>query len=112
MSASELSFGQEVKLFDFQARLAGDKAGAKCESRLINIPTGCGKTAAVGLAWLGNQVALQPADLAATACLLLADAHAGRADGKEPGQRLKNLGFPGDAPSFRDRSRTMLKLYL
>jgi CRISPR-associated endonuclease/helicase Cas3 len=33
--------------------------GTPCESRLINIPTGLGKTAAVVLAWLWNRVAPQ-----------------------------------------------------
>jgi CRISPR-associated endonuclease/helicase Cas3 len=48
------AFGHEVMPFDYQARLAGDKNGTKCESKLINIPTGCGKTGAVVLAWLWN----------------------------------------------------------
>jgi len=56
------AFGYEVTPFDYQARLAGDKDGTKCESKLINIPTGCGKTGAVVLAWLWNRVALQRAD--------------------------------------------------
>ena len=56
--------------FDYQCRLAcGEPAGrrreewlanpdpAGCRSRLINIPTGLGKTAAVVLAWLWNRVA-------------------------------------------------------
>lgn len=56
--------------YDFQSRLAcgerGDRpeqewleGGAACESRLINIPTGLGKTAAVVLAWLWNRVELK-----------------------------------------------------
>ena len=48
--------GHEQEPFDYQRRLAGGDAG--CESRLINIPTGLGKTAAVMLAWLWNRVAL------------------------------------------------------
>jgi len=32
------------------------QAGTDCKPRLINIPTGCGKTAAVVLAWLWNRV--------------------------------------------------------
>jgi CRISPR-associated endonuclease/helicase Cas3 len=43
--------------YDYQRRLAGDTAGCPCESRLISIPTGLGKTAAVVLAWLWNRVA-------------------------------------------------------
>ena len=39
--------------FDYQRRLAEDP---ECKSRLINIPTGLGKTAAVVLAWLWNRV--------------------------------------------------------
>ena len=53
--------------YDYQIRLAcgpnasSDKpeslqASATCESKLINIPTGLGKTAAVVLAWLWNRV--------------------------------------------------------
>jgi len=53
--------------YDYQRRLAcGEKGtrseeewnrtGAACESRLINIPTGLGKTAAVVLAWMWNRV--------------------------------------------------------
>jgi CRISPR-associated endonuclease/helicase Cas3 len=45
--------------FDYQRRLAEDP---ECNSRLINIPTGCGKTAAVVLAWLWNRAVLQHAD--------------------------------------------------
>ena len=54
--------------YDYQCRLAcGDDAragkaetltkGTPCPSRLIDIPTGLGKTAAVVLAWLWNRVA-------------------------------------------------------
>jgi CRISPR-associated endonuclease/helicase Cas3 len=58
--------------FDYQCRLAcGERKpgetedrwlehGSICESRLINIPTGLGKTAAVVLAWLWNRVAVPP----------------------------------------------------
>src|SRR6266581_7254454 len=45
--------------YDYQCRLAGGDAGCKCESRLINIPTGLGKTAAVVLAWLWNRVQIR-----------------------------------------------------
>jgi len=49
--------------YDYQRRLAcGERNGrleAECNSRLINIPTGLGKTAAVVLAWLWNRVQLQ-----------------------------------------------------
>jgi CRISPR-associated endonuclease/helicase Cas3 len=56
--------------FDYQIRLAcGEqdgkdrdawlRGGADCNSKLISIPTGCGKTAAVVLAWLWNRV-VQP----------------------------------------------------
>jgi len=55
--------------YDYQRRLAcgerGSRAenewlrdGTECASRLISIPTGLGKTAAVTLAWLWNRVAL------------------------------------------------------
>ena len=44
--------------YDYQSRLAQ----ADCESRLISIPTGLGKTAAVVLAWLYNRVHLQRAN--------------------------------------------------
>lgn len=43
--------------YDYQRRLAGNDAGRPCESLLISIPTGLGKTAAVILAWLWNGVA-------------------------------------------------------
>src|SRR6266542_1590206 len=57
------------KPFDYQCRLAcGDRPPGEadadwlsgdtaCESKLINIPTGLGKTATVVLAWLWNRVA-------------------------------------------------------
>ena len=57
--------------YDYQCRLAcGEKQdgesnqawlerGTDCASKLIEIPTGCGKTAAVVMAWLWNRV-LQP----------------------------------------------------
>ena len=41
--------------YDYQRRLAGGSAGRACESQLINVPTGLGKTAAVVLAWLWNR---------------------------------------------------------
>ena len=43
--------------YDYQRRLAVGDAGRPCESQLINVPTGLGKTAAVVLAWLWNRVA-------------------------------------------------------
>jgi CRISPR-associated endonuclease/helicase Cas3 len=48
--------------FDYQRVLAGGDFGKACESHIINIPTGLGKTAAVALAWLWNRVELQRAD--------------------------------------------------
>lgn len=36
--------------------------GVACESRLIDIPTGCGKTEGLGLAWLWNRVFLNKPD--------------------------------------------------
>jgi len=33
--------------YDYQARLAGGDDGVRCESQLISIPTGLGKTEAV-----------------------------------------------------------------
>src|ERR1035441_4122310 len=41
--------------YDYQRRLARGGAGRACESQLINVPTGLGKTAAVVLAWLWNR---------------------------------------------------------
>ncbi|HEY4983634.1 MAG TPA: hypothetical protein VIJ24_01080, partial [Verrucomicrobiae bacterium] len=41
--------------YDYQRRLATGDAGRHCESQLINVPTGLGKTAAVVLAWLWNR---------------------------------------------------------
>lgn len=46
----------ENRPYDYQSRLAGGDAGASCESKLISVPTGLGKTAAVVLAWLWNRV--------------------------------------------------------
>ena len=48
--------GIESGPYKYQARLAGGDDGTACESRLIDIPTGMGKTAAVVLAWLWNRV--------------------------------------------------------
>lgn len=45
--------------YGYQSRLAGGDSGITCNSQLINIPTGLGKTAAVVLAWLWNRVHLQ-----------------------------------------------------
>ena len=42
--------------FDYQRRLAGGNGGGACESKLINVPTGLGKTAAVVIAWLWNRL--------------------------------------------------------
>lgn len=44
--------------YAYQRRLAcGELGQTACESQLINIPTGLGKTAAVVLAWLWNRIA-------------------------------------------------------
>jgi CRISPR-associated endonuclease/helicase Cas3 len=51
------AFGEDITPFDYQRRLAEDP---ECKSRLINIPTGCGKTGAVVLAWLWNRLKSQP----------------------------------------------------
>ncbi len=62
------ALGSEAAPYDYQCRLAcGEKArantpetltnGSECQSRLIDIPTGLGKTAAVVLAWAWNRVA-------------------------------------------------------
>ena len=48
--------------YDYQRRLAGGDEGRSCESQLISIPTGLGKTAAV--VWLWNRVAHPGAILA------------------------------------------------
>jgi len=42
--------------YDYQRRLAVGNASRACESQLINVPTGLGKTAAVVLAWLWNRI--------------------------------------------------------
>ena len=47
------AFARRATTFDYQRRLAED---SECKSCLINVPTGCGKTAAVVLAWLWNRV--------------------------------------------------------
>jgi CRISPR-associated endonuclease/helicase Cas3 len=62
------AFEDQRQPYDYQRRLACGERGTKtdsewlvstgtCESRLITIPTGLGKTAAVVLAWLFNRVA-------------------------------------------------------
>ncbi|HMN06473.1 MAG TPA: DEAD/DEAH box helicase [Flavobacteriales bacterium] len=48
--------------YTYQGELAGGDTGRHCDSHLIDIPTGLGKTAAVVLAWLWNRVALQRKD--------------------------------------------------
>jgi CRISPR-associated endonuclease/helicase Cas3 len=59
--------------YDYQCRLACGERGTReksewladgttCQSQLINIPTGLGKTAAVVFAWLWNRVHLQKPD--------------------------------------------------
>src|SRR5262245_23110690 len=50
------AFGEDVRPFRYQQRLAGDR---KYKSRLVDVPTGCGKTAGVVLAWLWNRVEKQ-----------------------------------------------------
>ncbi|MBA2435833.1 MAG: CRISPR-associated helicase Cas3' [Chthoniobacterales bacterium] len=52
-TAFGLSENSNVEPFDYQRRLA---EGVECRSRLIDIPTGLGKTVAVVLAWLWNRV--------------------------------------------------------
>jgi CRISPR-associated endonuclease/helicase Cas3 len=42
--------------YGYQRRLASGDAGTTCQPKLINIPNGLGKTAAVILAWLWNHV--------------------------------------------------------
>jgi CRISPR-associated endonuclease/helicase Cas3 len=48
--------------FDYQRLLAGGDNGQDCESHLINIATGLGKTAAIVLAWLWNRIELRRPD--------------------------------------------------
>jgi CRISPR-associated endonuclease/helicase Cas3 len=43
--------------YDYQRRLAGGDERQPCDSQIINVPTGLGKTAAVILAWLWNRTA-------------------------------------------------------
>lgn len=45
--------------YDWQVRLAEDP---ECKSRLIDIPTGLGKTAGVVLAWLWNALRVAQSD--------------------------------------------------
>ena len=47
--------------YDYQRSLAGGDSGRICHSQLINVPTGLGKTAAVALAWLWNDLMSQSA---------------------------------------------------
>ncbi len=87
--------------YAYQSRLAGRDCGTDCRSRLINIPTGLGKTAAVVLAWLWNRVVLnsQPSTINSSPwprrlvyCLpmrTLADQTE-----REVAKRLKNLANP------------------
>src|SRR5206468_13042881 len=56
------ALGEKFAPFDYQRRLAGGDAGTVCRSQLIDVPTGCGKTAAVVLAWLWNRVEKKRAD--------------------------------------------------
>jgi CRISPR-associated endonuclease/helicase Cas3 len=55
----KLATGHDQGPFDYQRRLAGSDSGTACQSQLINVPTGLGKTAAVVLAWLWNRVQIQ-----------------------------------------------------
>jgi CRISPR-associated endonuclease/helicase Cas3 len=55
-ATSEAAHPNGREPFDYQRRLALDP---ECQSRLIEIPTGLGKTAAVVLAWLWNRVVNQ-----------------------------------------------------
>jgi CRISPR-associated endonuclease/helicase Cas3 len=67
------AMGDNRSPYDYQCRLAcGERndrpeadwlaSGTECNSQLINIPTGLGKTAAVVLAWLWNRVELKKTD--------------------------------------------------
>ena len=56
---------------------------SKCESMLIDVPTGFGKTGAVVLAWLWNRVMKPPGRLAAPPRLLPAHANTRRTDPAE-----------------------------
>jgi len=50
--------GSNRQPYDYQSRLAD----LSCESRLISVPTGLGKTAAVILSWIYNRVHLKKSD--------------------------------------------------
>jgi CRISPR-associated endonuclease/helicase Cas3 len=54
--------GHRCAPYPYQQRLANGDGGVACESLLISIPTGLGKTAAVVLAWLWNRVVQQRSD--------------------------------------------------
>ena len=47
---------------EYQRTLAGGDHGRQCQSHLVNIPTGLGKTAAIVIAWLWNRVELGSPD--------------------------------------------------
>ena len=57
---------EKTEPFDYQVRLALDDSereiGHPCQTRLISVPTGLGKTAAVVLAWVWNRVIRQNPD--------------------------------------------------
>ena len=56
----KIATGGECDPYPYQERLAGsDEGRSHCESLLIDIPTGMGKTAAVTIAWLWNRVVLK-----------------------------------------------------
>lgn len=50
------AYGDGRLPYSYQTDLASGDTGQPCASRLIDIPTGLGKTAAVVLAWLWNRV--------------------------------------------------------
>lgn len=51
--------GTDNTPYAYQSRLAGDDSGVACNSQIISVPTGLGKTAAVVLSWLWNRIHLQ-----------------------------------------------------
>jgi len=58
----KVATGHKAGPYDYQCKLAGSDTGRKCESLLIAVPTGLGKTAAVVIAWLWNRIHLERPD--------------------------------------------------
>lgn len=84
-------------------------SGVGCQSHLIDIPTGCGKTAGVVLAWLWNRIILKRSDWPRKLVYCLPMRTLVEQTNENVSWWLRNLLDPGAGLQFQNEVRTDLR---